>query len=171
MAQEWPHFRSRIANSVAGIVFLGTPHHGMDIRFAKAFLKVTSGMELERRLAEFLAPNSAELFDIAERFQPVADKYTIATFVETRKTRVAEAELDVSLIHASSPFYLVLFFIFDTNTLAPKPVCVVGATSATLSLPNEIVNYIDGDHISMCKFDVDDERLDMVYKVIKLMIA
>lgn len=89
-----------IINSVAGIVFLGTPHQGANgvdtAKFVANFVRAFN-IDIRVDLIKSLDPNSMVLFDLTDDFrQLVSSKgIEIATLFETKKTKIGLWSRDI----------------------------------------------------------------------------
>jgi hypothetical protein len=79
------------------IVFLATPHHGLNINALKTIIKD----QPPEQLVSELAPNSSILEEMNQRFYKISDKIRILSIYELRKTKTVI--WNVSSKKASSP--------------------------------------------------------------------
>nr|VWP02414.1 D-xylose-proton symporter [Ganoderma boninense] len=135
-----------ILNSVAGVIFLGTPHRGGNgvdtATFIANFIRAFK-VNVRADLLKSLDPNSMVLFDLTDDFrQLVATKgIEIASLFETKKTKF------------SWPI---------------SPVWIVEEQSAILGTVGERKASINADHANLCKFkNVADSGLIATMQVIK----
>lgn len=77
-----------IANSIYGIVFLGTPHRGADnAKTLQRLVRLVLARPAKGYLDD-LARNSTALQEINESFRHVSENLKIASFYETRETYI-----------------------------------------------------------------------------------
>ncbi|KAM5544196.1 hypothetical protein V8D89_001856 [Ganoderma adspersum] len=119
-----------ILNSVAGVIFLGTPHRGGNgvdtATFMANFIRAFK-VNVRADLIKSLDPSSMALFDLTDDFrQLVATKgIEIASLFETKKTQ----------------------FLWPIS-----PVWIVEEQSAILGTVGERKASINADHANLCKF-------------------
>jgi hypothetical protein len=85
---------SHLADRTKGIVFFSTPHYGVDSDVAgvlNSMAKILAmGFRGQRnRDLDYLRPDSVQLMTVGEDFRPIASKYALVNFIETKKTRLA----------------------------------------------------------------------------------
>lgn len=75
---------TNIQTSTAGIIFLGTPHHGSD---AAAYgLSLAQAVGHDRKLLESLKRDSHSLYDVAQDFEISYSNADIVCFYEKKDT-------------------------------------------------------------------------------------
>ena len=137
----------RIADSTAGMVFLGTPHSGADIANFVTF--VGAALRLNESVKELKAHGS-RLRDLHNWFRAYHGDhpFPVRTFCEKRKVRLR----------------LRLFGRLPIKL--PKGVLVVNQTSAEPNIAGEVAVPLPEDHISICK--PPNRKADMYRGVLAL---
>jgi pimeloyl-ACP methyl ester carboxylesterase len=107
---------SSMVNSIAAVIFLGTPHRGSGL--AEVLKKVLSvSLQAPRAFINDLCKNSSALEEINESFRHIASELSIISFYETKTTKVGGRRLmiverDSSVLGKSSILLLRLYKSF-----------------------------------------------------------
>ncbi|KAI5777156.1 ankyrin repeat-containing domain protein [Geopyxis carbonaria] len=114
-----------------GIVFLGTPHHGLDPsawgKIITNVVKITTHA-LRPNAIQLVDGDSKALMDIAEDFVHLNSVCQIVSFYEMRETKIKRG-------------------------LIPLRLTVIDETSARLNIEDEVVIPLDTDHSEISKFE------------------
>ncbi|KAK7992997.1 tetratricopeptide repeat domain-containing protein [Apiospora saccharicola] len=90
---------SKVLNAVAGIVFLGTPHHMEGVseedygERISCMLRATPGLNLNRQILSKLKESSGVLRDIAMRFSLTNFRVDILSVFETKVTKLRDGRI------------------------------------------------------------------------------
>ena len=124
-----------IRKSIAGIIFMGTPHCGSDLaNIGSAFANIASMViDMPKLLLKTLSKNSSALYYISRDFATV-----------------------------TSDLNLTLISFYELNPCSPpwwkgKSVVVVDKRSAILGFPGEEIVAAHANHRELCRFKGEDD--------------
>ncbi|KAI1076574.1 hypothetical protein F5B20DRAFT_594035 [Whalleya microplaca] len=125
----------KIVKSTQGIVFFGTPHNGSDPRGAllRVCEKLARGVfrfRVNQQIVDALLPNSERLQELRDEFLPIIQKYgwKIHSFQEQNGLKV-----------------------LNWNKVVDDASSQLGSTMW------EVTQYIEADHMQMCRFSSADD--------------
>ncbi|KAK1762095.1 ankyrin repeat protein [Phialemonium atrogriseum] len=122
VAHENKRLYGAIGESVAGVVFLGTPHRGAESKFWSDYLtKVARTHKLPHKSLPNLESKSSELGNVCSQFTERGMRLQIFSFYERLVTE-------------------------------PLDSLVVDEFSAILHIPNETPLPLDANHVGMCRY-------------------
>lgn len=102
ISREQPYQHGSILNSVAGIIFLGTPHSGLNdsesLSRLLTLLAKTNGIKRINIPGERRVHEQAMLGRLAARFESIDLRSSVLTIWETEKTRVSEGLLKSKML-------------------------------------------------------------------------
>jgi pimeloyl-ACP methyl ester carboxylesterase len=112
---------SSMINSIAAVVFLGTPHRGSGL--AEVLKKLLSvSLQAPRAFINDLCKNSSALEEINESFRHIASELSIMSFYETEATKIGGkrlmiVETDSSVLGKSSILLVHSVPFYETSLL------------------------------------------------------
>ena len=112
-------------------------------------------------LLKTLERNSQDLQNLSQDFKSIAPKYDLTSFYQVEDDS-GQNNVVGFFIHTDSPVYVA-----QRKAANAYIIKVVSETSARMMIVHEEVMPMQGSHSSMCKFDVNDERFDRVWRCIQ----
>lgn len=141
----------RLLQSVAGIIFFGTPHRGSSVatlgkpfgKMVNPFLKVASAGQskaIRIDLLRYLESNSKALQELTDSVRHRLGSLQVVSFYETKPEFPSPlvSYVDVSLGDPQAP--------------AKSLQVVVSKISATLEIPTERIYPLNASHRDLCRF-------------------
>ncbi|KAK6533117.1 Serine active site containing protein 1 [Arthrobotrys megalospora] len=138
VAAAKPRYRTTVFDRVYGVVFLGTPHRGSKHASIGSILAATTKLALQKPQTEIvkaLESGSKDLLDLMKDFGDYLDHIRVATFYESRETKIG---------------------LLTSLMIVPEKSAVIGAR-------DERPLGVDCDHRQISKFEnINDPRFKRV---------